>query len=64
MPTLGLQCPKTLFNLSVLGFAVPPLPRSTLVVPLWCLVGVQAAFTLGVQADLSLVIAGFLVKAR
>jgi hypothetical protein len=58
MPTFGLPCPTTLFTIGVLTFLVPPYPRSTLVVPvLWCLVGAQAAFLLGVWQDLGLLVA-------
>lgn len=58
MPTFGLPCPTTLFTIGLLAFAVPPYPRSVLVVPvLWCLVGAQAAFLLGVQQDLGLLVA-------
>ena len=57
-PTFGLPCPTTIFTIGVLCFAVPPTPRSPLVVPLlWCLVGAQAAFLLGVQPDLGLIAA-------
>lgn len=59
LPTFGLPCPTTLFTLGLLGFVTAPFPRSPLVVPvLWCFVGAQAAFLLGVQADLGLVVAG------
>lgn len=55
LPTFGLPCPTTIFTVGVLAFLVPPYPRSTLIVPvLWCLVGVQAAFFLGVPQDLGL----------
>lgn len=58
MPTFGLPCPTTLFTIGLLAFLVPPYPRSTLVVPvLWCLVGAQAAFLLGVRQDLGLLAA-------
>lgn len=69
-PTFGLPCPTTIFTIGVLAFAVPPYPRSPLVAPvLWCFVGAQAAFLLGVQPDLGLVAAalvgiGLLVTAR
>lgn len=69
MPTFGLPCPTTLFTIGVLGFLVPPYPRSPFVVPLlWCLVGSQAAFLFGVTQDLSLIVAcafgiAFLVAA-
>lgn len=68
MPTFGLPCPTTLFTIGVLAFLVPPYPRSPLVVPvLWCLVGVQAAFLLGVWQDLGLLVAavvGAVLMAR
>jgi len=58
-PTFGLPCPTTLFTLGLLAFLVAPYPRSPLLVPLlWCFVGAQAAFLLGVQADLALLVAG------
>lgn len=58
MPTFGLPCPTTLFTIGLLAFLVPPYPRITLVVPvLWCLVGAQAAFLLGVRQDLGLLVA-------
>ena len=54
-PTFGLPCPTTLFSIGVLAWLEAPYPRSVLVVPmLWCLVGVQAAFLLDMQADLAL----------
>lgn len=57
-PTFGLPCPTTLFTLGMLALAVPHCPRAVLVVPvLWCLVGAQAAFLLGVRADLGLIVA-------
>ncbi|MGB7203381.1 MAG: DUF6064 family protein [Pyrinomonadaceae bacterium] len=59
LPTFGLPCPTTLFTLGLFAFVTAPYPRSPLVVPvLWCFVGAQAAFLLGVQADLGLVVAG------
>jgi hypothetical protein len=59
MPTFGLPCPTTIFTIGLLAFAVRPYPRGPLVVPvLWCLVGAQAAFLLGVYQDLGLIFAG------
>lgn len=58
-PTFGLPCPTTIFTIGLLCFAVPPTPRSPLIVPiLWCGIGAQAAFLLGVQPDLGLIAAG------
>lgn len=57
-PTFGLPCPTTLFTMGLLAFLVPPYPRAALVAPLlWCLVGAQAAFLLGVPQDLGLLAA-------
>jgi hypothetical protein len=57
-PTFGLPCPTTIFTIGLLCFTVPPAPRSPLIVPvLWCLVGAQAAFLLGVMPDLGLLAA-------
>jgi Family of unknown function (DUF6064) len=57
-PTFGLPCPTTLFTMGMLAFLVPPYPRAALVAPLlWCLVGAQAAFLLGVPQDLGLLVA-------
>lgn len=70
MPTFGLPCPTTLFTIGLLAFAVPAYPRAVFVVPLlWCAVGAQAAFLLGVPQDLGLVVAGvvglvLLVRSR
>ncbi len=58
MPTFGLPCPTTLFTVGMLALLERPYPRSALVVPvLWSLVGVQAAFLLGVPQDLALLVA-------
>lgn len=57
-PTFGLPCPTTLFTVGMSAFLVPPYPRAVLVAPvLWCLVGAQAAFLLGVPQDLGLLMA-------
>ena len=58
-PTFGLPCPTTIFTIGLLCFAEASTPRSPLIVPvLWCGVGAQAAFLLGVQPDLGLIAAG------
>jgi hypothetical protein len=57
-PSFGLPCPTTLFTIGMLAFLVPPYPRAPLIVPvLWCLVGAQAAFLLGVPQDAVLLLA-------
>lgn len=59
MPTFGLPCPTTIFTIGMLSLLVTPYPRIPLLVPvLWCLVGSQAAFLLGVPQDLALIVAG------
>jgi hypothetical protein len=59
LPTFGLPCPTTLFTLGLCGFLAAPYPRVPLIVPVfWCFLGAQAAFLLGVQADLGLIVAG------
>lgn len=56
--TFGLPCPTTLFTIGLLALAVRPHPRSVLMVPvLWCAIGSQAAFLLGVPQDLGLLAA-------
>jgi hypothetical protein len=70
MPTFGLPCPTTIFTIGILAFMISEYPRSVLVVPvLWCLVGAQAAFVLGVAQDMGLIVAGvvgvvLLIKAK
>lgn len=58
MPTFGLPCPTTIFTVGMLAFLRPPVPWRVLAVPvLWTLIGVQAAFALGVYEDLGLLAA-------
>jgi hypothetical protein len=55
MPTFGLPCPTTIFTIGMLTLIKSPQPRMVMIVPvLWCVVGVQAAFLLGVPQDLAL----------
>ncbi len=64
MPTFGLPCPTTLFTVGTLAFLSPGSPASVLVVPLlWSIVGVQAAFLLGVVPDLALLPAALVALA-
>lgn len=63
-PTFGPPCPSTLFTVGVLALLTPPYPRAPLVIPvLWCIVGAQTAFLLGVQADIGLIAAALLGSA-
>jgi len=58
-PTFGLPCPLTIFTIGVLMVAGRALRGSLLAIPLvWSVVGAVAAFVLGVQQDLGLIVAG------
>lgn len=60
-PTFGLPCPTTIFTLGLLLCTGKSLPLPLLIIPLlWSLIGFSAAFTLGVQEDTGLIIAGLL----
>lgn len=57
-PTFGLPCPTTIYTIGMLGLLVKPAPVSVFVVPVvWCLIGGQSAFLLGVPQDLGLFVA-------
>ena len=61
LPTFGAPCPTTIFTLGLMAFVVAPYPRGPLVVPvIWCFVGGQAVFLLGVPPDAGLIAAGFM----
>lgn len=61
VPFLGVPCPTTIFTFGLLFWAVRPLPRHLLVIPLlWALIGSSAVFLLGVVQDLGLFVAGLL----
>lgn len=61
VPVLGVPCPTTIFTLGLLFWAVRPLPRHLLVIPLlWALIGSTAVLLLGVVQDLGLLISGLL----
>lgn len=58
MPTFGLPCPPTIFTVGLLMFLERPCPRRVVLVPIvWSIVGVQAAFLLGVAQNLALGVA-------
>lgn len=64
LPTFGLPCPTTIFTIGVLALARGgPSLRLVLAPVLWALVGVQAAFLLGVTPDLGLGAAGLVAVA-
>jgi hypothetical protein len=59
MPTFGLPCPTTIFTIGTLCLLAAPFPKYVLAAPvLWAAVGSQAAFLLGVYADIGLLVAG------
>ena len=61
VPVLGVPCPTTIFTLGLLFWAVRPIPRHLLVIPLvWAFVGSTAVFLLGVLQDVGLLVAGLL----
>jgi len=61
MPTFGLPCPTTIFTIGLLSFLNRPHPRTPFIIPvLWCLMGAQAAFLLGVTQDMGLIVAGLI----
>lgn len=65
-PTFGLPCPTTIFTLGMLLMVESPALKAVAVVPLaWAIVGVSAAFQLGVWQDLGLGVAALVfVTAR
>lgn len=64
LPSFGLPCPTTIFTVGLLSFLTTPYPRSPLVAPiLWCVVGAQAVFFLGVPPDSGLIVAGIVALA-
>jgi hypothetical protein len=59
-PTFGLPCPTTIFTIGALLLANRP-PRYVAVIPLlWSVIGFSAAISLGVEEDVSLLIAGLI----
>lgn len=61
VPVLGVPCPTTIFTFGLLFWAVRPIPRHLLVIPLlWALIGSTAVFLLGVVQDVGLLVAGLL----
>jgi hypothetical protein len=59
-PTFGLPCPTTIFTIGALLLANRP-PKYVAVIPLlWSVIGFLAAISLGVNEDVSLLIAGLI----
>lgn len=65
MATFGAPCPTTIFTFGLLFWAVRPVPRAVLVIPLlWALVGSVAALQLGMLEDFGLTAAALLAALR
>lgn len=61
VPTFGLPCPTTIFTFGLLTWAVRPIPRSVLWIPMaWALIGTMAALRFGAREDFSLIPAALL----
>lgn len=61
VPFLGVPCPTTIFTFGLLFWAVRPVPRHLLIIPLlWALFGSSAVVLLGVVPDVGLLVAGLL----
>lgn len=60
-PTFGLPCPTTIFTFGLLLWTDKKVPLLVFLLPvLWSVVGVSAAFSLGIKEDLGLVVAGLI----
>jgi hypothetical protein len=59
-PVFGVApCPTTIFTFGLLLWTTAKVPKYVLVIPLlWSLLGVTAAFTLGIREDTGLLVAG------
>jgi hypothetical protein len=55
-PTFGLPCPTTLFTIGILLWARPARPVLLVIPILWSIVGLTAAFRLGVREDSALAV--------
>lgn len=68
-PTFGVPCPSAIFTFGMLMCSERRFPLYVLIIPLlWSLIGLSAAWSLGMQEDLGLLIAGvsgfFLIVLR
>jgi hypothetical protein len=60
-PTFGVPCPTTIFTLGLFVWSRGTIPWGLLIVPIvWAVVGVSAAFNLGMREDLGLVVAAII----
>ena len=58
-PTFGLPCPTTIFTFGLLLRSARSVPLYVLAIPLmWSVLGISAAFSLGIWEDIGLLIAG------
>ena len=61
VPVLGVPCPTTIFTFGLLFWAVRPIPRHLLVIPVvWAFLGSTAVVLLGVLQDVGLLVTGLL----
>jgi hypothetical protein len=61
VPVLGVPCPTSILTFGLLFWAVRPIPRHLLVIPLvWAFLGSTAVVLLGVLQDVGLLVAGLL----
>jgi Family of unknown function (DUF6064) len=59
LPTFGVPCPTTIVTIGFMLLVDERLPVALVVVPLlWSVIGGSAAFTLGMHADLALIVSG------
>lgn len=60
-PTFGLPCPTTIFTFGILLFSSSKISPWVFIIPfLWSLIGFSAAFSLGIEEDTGLLVAGLL----
>jgi hypothetical protein len=58
-PTFGLPCPTTIFTFGILLLTEKKCPPYIFIIPLlWSTIGTSAAFSLNVEEDISLLVAG------
>ncbi|MCU0629840.1 MAG: DUF6064 family protein [Methanoregulaceae archaeon] len=59
LPTFGLPCPTTIFTFGIFLMADKKFPLVLTVIPLiWSIIGVFAAFLLGITEDYMILVAG------
>ena len=59
-PTFGLPCPTTIFTFGLLLWTDRKFPIALIIIPfIWSIIGLSAAFSLGIKEDISLLITTF-----